>query len=74
MTERGFFMLPATLSPSMMCADIFDLAGCLAAFAAGGVEHLHIDVMDGVFVPNFCLGTDYCRRLRQKRPSRSISI
>ena len=29
------------------------------------VEYLHIDVMDGEFVPNFGLGVDYIRGLRE---------
>lgn len=57
-------MLPSLLSPSMMCADIGALPETLAAFAATGIALLHIDIMDGVFVENFTLGTDYCRRLR----------
>ena len=56
--------LKSKLSPSMMCADLFDLPQTLDTFAENGIEYLHIDVMDGHFVNNLCLGTDFCRQLR----------
>ena len=59
-------MLSPRISPSMMCADIFRLEETLRAFEETGVALLHVDVMDGVFVPNYCLGTDYCKKLRAR--------
>lgn len=55
----------AELSPSMMCADICFLQDTLHTFKQNHVEYLHIDIMDGCFVPNYTLGTDYCRQLHR---------
>jgi ribulose-phosphate 3-epimerase len=62
-------MMKKMISPSMMCADIFALGETLKTFEENGVSYLHIDVMDGEFVPNFTLGTDYCRIMK-----RAVSI
>ena len=53
------------LSASMMCADYLNLSKDVEALEKAGVDYLHIDVMDGDFVPNFQLGTDYVINLRK---------
>lgn len=52
------------ISASMMCADLVNLKETIKVFEEENVEYLHIDVMDGEFVPNFGLGVDYIRALR----------
>ena len=58
-------MKEAKISASMMCANLVDLKQTVAIFEKEKIEYLHIDVMDGEFVPNFGLGSDYIRGLRE---------
>ena len=53
------------LSASMMCADLEHLKETIRVFEEERVDYLHIDVMDGEFVPNFGLGVDYIKALRE---------
>lgn len=57
-------MYDSKISASMMCADLINLKETIKIFEEEKIEYLHIDVMDGEFVPNFGLGVDYIRGLR----------
>ncbi len=56
--------IKSAVCASMMCADIFDMKNTLELLEKAKVEALHIDIMDGSFVPNFQLGTDFIKQLR----------
>ena len=58
-------MRKSEISASMMCSDLIDLKETIRIFEDENIEYLHIDVMDGTFVPNFGLGVDYIRGLRK---------
>lgn len=56
------------IAPSLLAADFGRLTDAVHALEGSGVERLHVDVMDGVFVPNFTFGTDTVRVLRRETP------
>ena len=57
---------PFILAPSLLSADFSRLAEELAFIEENGGEWVHLDVMDGAFVPNLTFGAPVVRCLRAK--------
>ncbi len=57
--------MTALIAPSVLNSDLGRLRENVAAAAEGGAEWIHVDIMDGHFVPNLSFGGPVLRALRQ---------
>ena len=52
------------ISPSVLAADFSDIRNALDVVRKSGTEWVHLDVMDGNFVPNLSFGAKFIKDIR----------
>ena len=56
---------PVKIAPSILSADFMNLQAAIELIEEGGAGYVHVDVMDGHFVPNLTIGVPHVKQLKK---------
>lgn len=54
-----------SLAPSLLSANFYNLSTDLSVLKNKGIKYLHLDVMDGIFVPNISFGVPVIKKIKE---------